>query len=375
MPRLERDGAAVAVELVDPGRVGQRVLQGRRSGRCSVSPPKNGIAADAPQSRAGVQLDEVEREGVAGLGALDVERAGLRVDERQVDLRARQVVDAAQIGRRTRRRTTAAARCRAVPCATGATPPNVYAYCSRVGRELDDVHGRNLLSAASGAQPYVVRSRSATRVTPSSASVPLTSRLQDVGGPFHAPLAAGHQPVEVGPADQAARAPRATAATMSPPDSDAAVDVAPRPGRRPRRRPRAAPPAGPAPGPAGGRRGWTRPPRRRRRRPRPGRRPTVWMPLTPAGPARSRAARPGRRSSPPGRTSVPTSSATVPLEAMQAGELERLGGQQVRTTRPGAARRPRTVRSDSDGGIVRPLRTSRSRAPATGVSTVSTSAS
>ena len=36
------------------------------------------------------------RQGVAGLGALDVERPGLRVDEPQVDLLARQVVDAAQ---------------------------------------------------------------------------------------------------------------------------------------------------------------------------------------------------------------------------------------------------------------------------------------
>jgi hypothetical protein len=52
-------------------------------------PPKKGMAAEAPQSRAGSSRDEVEHERVAGLRALDVERAGLRVDETQVDLGAR----------------------------------------------------------------------------------------------------------------------------------------------------------------------------------------------------------------------------------------------------------------------------------------------
>ena len=113
-------------------------------------PPKNGIAADAPQSRAGSSDDEVQHQGVAGLGALDVERAGLRVDEAQVDLLARQVVDAAQdtaervVGPEPQRRA-------GLDRMAGDAPPKVYAYCSRVGRVLDDVHPSEITSG--DAQP------------------------------------------------------------------------------------------------------------------------------------------------------------------------------------------------------------------------------
>ena len=105
-----------------------------------VSPPKNGIAAETPQSRAGSSVDEVQRQGVAGLGALDEERPGLRVDVAQVDLLAGQVGGRPQraaervVGPQPQRRARAATRC------SGATPPKVNAYCSNDGRDLDDVH-------------------------------------------------------------------------------------------------------------------------------------------------------------------------------------------------------------------------------------------
>ena len=58
-----------------------------------------------------------------------------------------------------------------------------------------------MASGAAGARASGVSS--ATDATPSSCRVRVISRGQDVGGPLHAALAAGHQPVEVGPADQA----------------------------------------------------------------------------------------------------------------------------------------------------------------------------
>ena len=89
-----------------------------------VMPPKNGIAAEAPQSRAGSSDDQVQHQRVAGLGALDVERPGLRVDEPQVDLRA----DRSSTLRRAPPNASSDHSRSAVPGwmrITGATPPKV----------------------------------------------------------------------------------------------------------------------------------------------------------------------------------------------------------------------------------------------------------
>ena len=69
-----------------------------------------------------------------------------------------------------------------------------------------------------------------------------------------------------------------------------------------------------------------------------------------------------------------TSSATVPSkrlsEANSSGSVVKRSNHHAGCNAPSAK-----VFSDRDGGMVRPLRTSRSRGPGIGVSTVSTSAS
>ena len=72
------------------------------SGGCSVavvcvpvSAPKCGNVEDTAQSRAGVMDDEVQGQRVARLGALDGERAGHRIEERERAHQRRQVVDRA----------------------------------------------------------------------------------------------------------------------------------------------------------------------------------------------------------------------------------------------------------------------------------------
>ena len=89
---------------------------------------------------------------------------------------------------------------------------------------------------------------------------------QDVGGPLHAALAAGHQAVEVGAADQRRARAEGDGGDDVAAGQDAAVDVHLGPVADGVDDRRAAPPAGWARGRAGGRRGWRRRPRRRRRR-------------------------------------------------------------------------------------------------------------
>ena len=62
---------------------------------------------------------EVDGQGVAGLGALDIERAGLRVDERELDHLGDQVVGPADPCRRRRPRSTARGPCPAATRRTG----------------------------------------------------------------------------------------------------------------------------------------------------------------------------------------------------------------------------------------------------------------
>ena len=82
---------------------------------------------------------------------------------------------------------------------------------------------------------------------------------------------------------------------------------------------------------------------------------------------------PGPRRSPSGRTWCRGSSATVPRPAVQGGERQRLGGEQVDPpARCGIASSDR-AQASARGGMDMPLRVSRSRAPATGTSTVTSS--
>ena len=83
------------VQLVDPGGVRQRVLQGGDAVGAGQAAEERDRRRGAPVP-GGLHRDEVQRQGVPRLGALDVERAGLRVDEAQVDLLARQVLGRAQ---------------------------------------------------------------------------------------------------------------------------------------------------------------------------------------------------------------------------------------------------------------------------------------
>ena len=94
-PRREGHGVAVAVELVDPSGVGKRVLE-RDDAVGAGHAAEEGDGGRCSPVAGGLQRDQVQHQGVAGLRALDVERSGLRVDEPEVDLGARQVVDAAQ---------------------------------------------------------------------------------------------------------------------------------------------------------------------------------------------------------------------------------------------------------------------------------------
>src|SRR5262249_30775137 len=147
----ERDGVAVAVQLVDPGRVGQRLLKGHDPVRAGHAAEERDGGRGSPVASR-LYVDQVQDEGVAGLGALDVERPGLRVHEPEVDLGAGQVADAAQ---------------HAAEGVVGPEPqrgPGGDAHGWRdtaervrvliAGRRvLDDVHDGNLLRRA---QPYPV---------------------------------------------------------------------------------------------------------------------------------------------------------------------------------------------------------------------------
>ena len=70
------------------------------SGGCSIAvvwvavrAPKCGNVDDQPSATAGTIVSEMQREGVAGFGALDVERAGDRVQERELAHLRRQILD------------------------------------------------------------------------------------------------------------------------------------------------------------------------------------------------------------------------------------------------------------------------------------------
>ena len=88
VPCHESDCAAITVELVNPRRVGKRLLQGDDAVGARHAAEEGDGRRGAPVP-CRFQRDEVEHERVAGFRALDVERAGLRVDETQVDLGAR----------------------------------------------------------------------------------------------------------------------------------------------------------------------------------------------------------------------------------------------------------------------------------------------
>ena len=135
----------VAVELVDPGGVGQRVLQRDDAVGAGHAAEERDRRRRAPVAGR-LERDEVQHEGVARLGALDVERSGLRVDEAQVDLLAGQVVDAAQhaaegvVGPQPQRRA------RPDPHHRGDAAERVGVLLAG-RRVLDDVHPSEITSA------------------------------------------------------------------------------------------------------------------------------------------------------------------------------------------------------------------------------------
>ena len=199
---------------------------------------------------------------------------------------------------------------------------------------------------------------------------------EDVGGPLHASLAPGHQAVEVGAARPGPRGRRGpTAATTSPPDR------MPPSTYTSARSPTASTTAGSSSSGVGARSSW-RPP---------------WLETTtasaPASTTRAgvvdgldalddqravpdaSAATPGRRSSRPDRTSWSISSATVPSKLVERGELERLGRQQVEPPAGVQCALGEGAQATAPAGWSGRCARRAAAAPATGVSTVSTSAS
>jgi hypothetical protein len=73
--------------VVDPGRVGQRILEVDRPIGAG-EPTEEGDGSRSPPGTSGGEIDDVDGDRVARLGALDVERAGLGVYKAEVDLLA-----------------------------------------------------------------------------------------------------------------------------------------------------------------------------------------------------------------------------------------------------------------------------------------------
>jgi hypothetical protein len=99
-----------------------------------VRPPKNGISVDAPQLR-GRQVDQMDGQCVAGLGTLDQQRPGLRVEVPRVQRRGRDVIsggDPSAVGVLGPQRQDRPGLIRI----TGSAPPNVYRYWSGVGMKV-----------------------------------------------------------------------------------------------------------------------------------------------------------------------------------------------------------------------------------------------
>jgi hypothetical protein len=136
--RREGDGVPRSVQLVDPGGVRQRVLEhGDPVGAGQPTEERDGRRRAPVTGR--LQGDEVQRQGVPRLGALDVEGTGLRVDEAQVDLLAGQVLGRAQrpaigvVGPQPQRRARGDAAQR------GHAAEGERVLLER-GHDLDDVH-------------------------------------------------------------------------------------------------------------------------------------------------------------------------------------------------------------------------------------------
>src|SRR4051812_38113423 len=253
---------------------------------------------------------------------------------------------------------------------TGATPPNVYAYRSRVG-----VNSTTSMSAtySAGAQAYTVP---AEVLDPRDSQQRHGARdlaLEDRRGAVHAAFTAGHQAVQVGPADQGRAGPEGYRRDDVAAGEDAAVDVhlgavahrVDDTGQHLERRGRAVELAATVVGhddgvgtgvDDGARVG-------------DGLDPLDHQGSGPRGPDPRQVVEPRG-----GVEHLRDQLRDRALEAVERRELQGLGRQQVEP--PRRVQAPSTsVRADRAGGIVSPLRSSRSRRPGTGVSTVRTSAS
>src|SRR3954465_3889201 len=91
---------------------------------------------------------------------------------------------------------------------SGATPPKVKAYCSNEGTISTTSMRHPRKAQVRGAMPSRTQPGLVRALGPPGGTEQLHRAgdllRQDVGGPLHAALAAGHQPVQIRPADQAA---------------------------------------------------------------------------------------------------------------------------------------------------------------------------
>src|SRR3954468_16939308 len=172
-----------------------------------VSPPKNGIAADAPQSRAGSSATRCSASVSPGSAPSTWKGPVCGFTKR----RSTFSLDRSFTERSAPQKASSDHRRNAVPGVTrrnGATPPNVKAYCSKLGTTSTTSmeHPRNpqvLAAMTSGAEAHAFRGQLRHRRDAEQLHRPGHLAGQDVGGPLHAALAPGHQPVEICPADQA----------------------------------------------------------------------------------------------------------------------------------------------------------------------------
>ena len=321
-----------AVELVDPGRVRQRVLQGDRPVGARHAAEERDRRRGAPVARR-LQRHEVQHEGVAGLGALDVERTGLRVDEPQVDLRA----DRSSTLRSAPPNASSDHSRSAVPGLIRHHRRRPRRTCRRTARGSACTPGRPWpeRTSARGAAGRVPARDRRPCVTPSSAIVPAISAAGSRRRAAHRArlrpsVRRGRRGRPAPHAHPARRRPRRRRRT------GCRRRRTPRPGRRRRR------PPGSCSSGVGARSSWRPPWLETTTASAPASTTArassaVWMPLTTSGPAQVSRSQARSAIVTAGSNIRAASSATVPSKRLQRRELQRLGGQQVEPPRAGAA--------------------------------------
>jgi hypothetical protein len=136
--RDEGDRVAGPVEFVDPGGVGQRLLEGGDAVGAGQSAEERDGGRRAPVPGR-FHRDEVQRQGVAGLRPLDVERPRLRVHVAEVDLLGGQIRDRAEGAAERVVRPQPQRRARGDPAQRGHPAEGERVLLER-RNDLDDVH-------------------------------------------------------------------------------------------------------------------------------------------------------------------------------------------------------------------------------------------